>query len=467
MIETHEEKYSNVYDDYRLLSVEVDTLAKLKISESTNTKSGEVTHSPYLSPSNLESRIKKTDIIVAPDGRVVYPQSLYLVSKLRGKGAVKDTGSIAKGLLAFTRYLDSTHYSQIDEDSYAIPPEYLTYKTLSKYEEEGAPWRFAEFLLANCNDIEGSNGSEAFSLSTARTYMGVVIGFYKWMQKYGYIKNNDENIVTHYTTETIHQELNQHDMLAHTKSGSERSYETSNIMRMFPKKQNTPAHKKLKPMHPEHKVLFNEHITPLPKTTKLIFRLCVEAGLRIGEAIHFPAHDIGNADYSDLETVPVEITHTKGSKARTVEIPIELYEELEIHKESHAQFKNLNKRNELIQAGSEMDTVEYLFLSNKGEPYSVNTLETHFSNLRKQIREVDSSWYYRIHDLRSTFATHWLWEESKERNVSYDYLMGELAYLMGHASTSTTEKYIQYMNKLDDQINTAKAKNRKINGGWS
>ncbi|WP_372383910.1 tyrosine-type recombinase/integrase [Vibrio sp. BS-M-Sm-2] len=467
MIETHEEKCSEVYHDYRLLSVEVDTLAKLRISTNINTESGEVTHSPYLSPSKLESRIKKTDIIVAPDGRVVYPQSLYLVSKLRGEAAVKDTGSIAKGLLAFTRYLDSTHHSQVDEDDIEIPCEYLTYKTLSKYEEEGAPWRFAEFLLANCNNIDGANGDEAFSLSTARSYIGAVIGFYKWMQKYGYIKNDEENVVTHYTTSTAHQKLNHHDMLAHTKSGSERSYETSNIMKRFPKTENTPAHKKLKPMHPEHKALFNEHITSLPKTTKLIFRLCVEAGIRIDEAIHFPAHDIGNADYSDLDAVPVKITRTKGSKPRTVEIPIELYEELEIHKESHTRIKNLNKRNELIQSGSEMDAVEYLFISNKGVPYSASTLETHFSNLRKQIREVDSSWYYRIHDLRSTFATHWLWEESKERNVSYDYLMSELAYLMGHASTSTTEKYIQYMNKLDDQIKTAKAKNRKINGGWS
>lgn len=467
MIETYKEKCSDVYDDYRLLSIEVDTLAKLKVFTNTDTEPGEVTYSPDLSPSNLESRIKKTDIIVAPDGRVVYPQSLYLVSKLRGEAAVKDTGSIAKGLLAFTRYLDSTHYSQVDEDGHEIPCEYLTYKTLSKYEEEGAPWRFAEFLLANCNDIEGSSGSEAFSLSTARTYMGVVIGFYKWMQKYGYIKKNDDNIVTHYTTETVHQELNQHDMLAHTKSGSQRTYETSNIMKMFPKKQNTPAHKKLKPMHPEHKSLFNEHIVSLPKTTKLIFRLCVEAGLRIDEAIHFPAHNIGNADFGDLETVPVNITHTKGSKARTVEIPIELYEELEIYKESHARLNNLNKRNELVQSGVILDAVDYLFTSNKGTPYSVNTLETHFSNLRKQIREVDSSWYYRIHDLRSTFASHWLWKESKERDVGYDYLMDELALLMGHESTSTTEKYIKYMNKLDDQISMAKAKNRKINGGWS
>nr|WP_217909335.1 site-specific integrase [Vibrio vulnificus] len=450
-----------------MLPIEVDTLAKLKITEGINTESGEVTSSPYLSPSSLESRLKKTDIIIAPDGTVVYPQSLYLVSKLRGEGKVKDTGSIAKGLLAFTRYLDSTHHYQTDEYGVEIPREYLTYKTLSRYEEEGAPWRFAQFLLANCNNIEGANGDEAFSLSTVRSYMSAVIGFYKWMQKNGYIKNDDQHIVTHYTTGTVYQGLNQHDMLAHTKSGANRAYETSNIMREFPKKENTPAHKKLKPMPPEHKALFNEHVTSLPKATGLIFRLCVEAGLRIDEAIHFPAHDIGKADYSHLDVVPIKITRTKGSKERTVEIPIELYEELEIYKESNARLTNLNKRNELILAGEILDTINYLFISNKGTPYSGKTLETHFSSLRKQIREVDSSWYYRIHDLRSTFATHWLWKESRERDVGYDYLMDELALLMGHASTSTTEKYIKFMNKLDDQIRTAKAKNRKINGGWA
>ena len=467
MIETHEEKYSDVYDDYLLLPIEVDTLAKLKISASINTESGEVTNSPYLSPSNLESRLKKTNIIIAPDGTIVYPQSLYLVSKLRGEEAVKDTGSIAKGLLAFTRYLDSTHYSQVDEDSNEISPEYITYKTLSKYEEEGAPWRFATFLLANCNNIEGANGDEAFSLSTARSYMSAVIGFYKWMQKYGYIKNDDQNVVTHYTAGTANQELNQHDMLAHTKSGSRRNYESSNIMKRFPKKENTPAHKKLKPMHPEHKALFNEHVNSLPKATGLIFRLCVEAGLRIDEAIYFPAHDIGKADYSDLDLVPIKITRTKGSKPRTVEIPIELYEELEIYKESNARLKNINKRDELAQSGEMLDTVEYLFISNKGIPYSGNTLETHFSNLRKKIREIDSTWYYRIHDLRSTFATHWLWDESRKRQVTYDFLMDELKELMGHSSTSITEKYIKYMNKLDDQISMAKTKNRKINGVWA
>ena len=318
MIETNN-TCLEIYDDYWLLPIEVDTLAKLKIRDSTDTESGEVAFSALLEPSSLNPStlkqfIKETNIIIGRNGLVVYPQSLYLVSKLRGKEKVKDTGSMAKGLLAFTRFLDSTCVEQKDEDGNIIPPEYLSYKSLTKYEEEGAPWRFAEFLLANCNNTEGANGDEAFSLSTARSYMSAVIGFYKWMQKYGYIKNNDRNIVTHYTTGTVHQELNQHDMLAHTKSGSERTYETSNIMKMFPKKENTPAHKKLKPMPPEHKALFNEHVTSLPKATGLIFRLCIEAGLRIDEAIHFPAHNIGKADYSNLDVVTIKITRTKGSK---------------------------------------------------------------------------------------------------------------------------------------------------------
>ncbi|MDH5904638.1 site-specific integrase [Vibrio splendidus] len=465
MIETHE-KNSDVYDDYRLLSIEVDTLAKAKISESTNTESGEVTYSPYLSPSNLKSRLKKTDIIISPDGAIVYPQSLYLVSKLRGEAAIKDTGSIAKGLLAFTRYLDSTHYSQVDEDGNEIPPEYLTYKTLSKYEEEGAPWRFAEHLLANCRSKEGATGGEAYSLSSAKSYMGAVIGFYKWMQKYGYLKNDDEHVFTHFYEIESYEGINQHDVLAHTKSGARRVYEISNIMNMFPKNDKTPAHQKLKPMSLDHKELFFKYIDALPKAIHLMLRLCEESGLRVDETTHFPAHDIGDKDCSELEVVPVHITHSKGSKPRTIEIPIVLYEELEQYKESNQRQKNLTRRKELIDSKEEQDTTDYLFISNKGRPYIDNTLEVYFGVLRQRIRAIAPIWYYRIHDLRSTYATDWLWKESQSRQVAYDYLIDELAVLLGHSNTSTTEKYIKFMNKFDEQIRVAQCKNNKINRGW-
>ncbi|MGY5845770.1 hypothetical protein ACXHPV_18030, partial [Vibrio cincinnatiensis] len=53
----------------------------------------------------------------------------------------------------------------------------------------------------------------------------------------------------------------------------ERTYETSNIMRIFPKKENTPAHKKLKPMHPEHKALFNLITTNFKLTKESIMAI--------------------------------------------------------------------------------------------------------------------------------------------------------------------------------------------------
>ncbi|AZG36411.1 tyrosine-type recombinase/integrase [Shewanella psychromarinicola] len=466
MTRTHEENQFDIYDDYRLLSIVVDTLAKLKISESINADSGEVTFLANLSPSNLPSRSKKTNIIIAPDGSVVYPQSLYLVSKLRGAGAVKDTDSIAKGLLAYSRYLDSTHYPQFDDDGNEIPPEYLTYKSLTKYEEEGAPWRFAEHLLANCRAKQNSTGDEAYSLATARSYMGAVIGFYKWMHRHGYLKNDDEHVLTHFTSVEIYEAINQHDMLAHTKSDAKRVYEMSNIMKMFPRYANTPIYKKLKPMTLDHKDSFYKYIDLLPKSISLMLRLCEQSGLRIDEVTHFPADIIGNKNFSELDVIPVRITHTKGSKPRTVEIPLALYEELEQYKESKQRHKKLIIRKELIDSKSELDCTDYLFLSNKGTPYRENTLEVHFGVLRRLIRTIDPTWYYRIHDLRSTFATNWLWNESQTRNVGYEFLMDELAELMGHKDTSTTEKYIKFMNKFDEQLRVAQSKNNKINKGW-
>lgn len=461
MIERQIDKNSEIYNDYQLLTIKVDTLAKLKISEKMDCKTGEIVHTPYLYPSSRLSSHKKTNIIIGPDGNVVYPQSLYLVYKLRGEAAVKDTGSIAKALLMYTRFLESTHHIRVDKQGKEVPPEYLTYKSLSKYEEEGAPWQFGEYLLANCRHAN-SEGDEALALSTAKTYMGHVIGFYKWLQRFGYIKNDENNVVTHFTQTKVPQ-TDQHDILAHIKSEPYRINETSNLMGMFPKSDTTPPHKKLKPMNFYHLALFEKYVEFLPSPFSLMFKLIAQTGLRIHEVTHFPAHKIGEEDYSGLESVPIEISVTKGGKPRTIEVPLELYEELEQYKESEQRAKNLEKREGLISSGEAFGHLDFMFLSNKGKPYSESTLESHFAKLRKSIQKEDPSWYYRVHDLRSTFASHWLLNERKKRNVSYYYLMDELKDLMGHSSTIMTEKYIKFMEEREHKLGVAKRKNNKIN----
>lgn len=454
-------------NDFKLLEIEIDTLAKLKYIAQVNEDTSKVDLSPILEFSKLKSRHKKTKIILAPNGTIVYPQSLYLVSRLSGQGKIKDTGSIAKALLAYSRFLKSTHYETKDVNGDIIPPEYLTYKSLSKYEEEGAPWRFAEFLLLNTRH-RNSEGNEAFSLSTAKSYMNSVIGFYKWLQIYGCIKNDQNNVVTHFSQiskRTDHRKT-QHDILAHTKSNKPRQLDMSNIMQMFPRADSTPSYKKLKPMTLEHHCLFDKYINELPAPFSLMFRLAVKTGTRIDELCHFPADQIGKIDASGLDVVPVQITVTKFNKPRIIEVPIDIYEELEIYKFSKKRMSNASKRNNLIGSENISDSLDYLFLSNKGEVYSGNTLEKYFSKLRKSIINVDSSWYYKIHDLRSTYATNWLRNEAAEREVGYDFLMSELADLMGHESTVITEKYVKLMNEETSQRSAAKRKNNKINGGW-
>jgi len=128
--------------------------------------------------------------------------------------------------------------------------------------------------------------------------------------------------------------------------------------------------------------------------------------------------------------------------------------------------RNIAKRDGLIESGEEIDSTDYLFISNKGITYSTNTLEKHFNTLRQLIRIEHPAWYYRVHDLRSTFATNWLREQAAERDVSYDFLMDELTELMGHSDPSMTAKYVKFMNEEASQRSAAKRKNNKLNGGW-
>jgi integrase len=66
-----------------------------------------------------------------------------------------------------------------------------------------------------------------------------------------------------------------------------------------------------------------------------------------------------------------------------------------------------------------------------------------------------------MQDLRSTFATHWLLREADSRMMIFDLLISELADLMGHNSTHTTQKYINFMNSVTAKLEFAKRKNRE------
>ncbi|MBJ3885617.1 site-specific integrase, partial [Salmonella enterica subsp. enterica serovar Kentucky] len=68
--------------------------------------------------------------------------------------------------------------------------------------------------------------------------------------------------------------------------------------------------------------------------------------------------------------------------------------------------------------------------------------------------------YFAPHDLRATFATDWLYSKHMETGKPFEALLQELADLMGHESTSTTQKYVNYMNDNKTWLEFAQRKNQ-------
>ncbi|EGQ8307308.1 site-specific integrase [Vibrio parahaemolyticus] len=429
--------------EFRLIKTKLNTLNKIQFVLQEDTS--EII--PELATASHDQYIKEVQLILDPDGCLVYPQSLYIMSKLRGRNAVKNTKTHEQAMLLYTRWLNLVG---------------MSYTDLTEYEEEGAPWQFSTFLLENIRKVnpDGSTTEAAYSVNTARAYMGVVLNFYSWLINNRYLPLSKDKVVCSFFDVKTNSGQPQHDILAHTNSGRGHYVQTNSILRRFPRTESTSTDKKLKPMTVEDEAIFDQYVNRLEKPFPLMFWLAKATGLRAYELATFPAAKISEFAYEVLEKVQFHISpdngcHTKFSKPRTIEIPVDIFSELEAYYYSNERMENLEKC-ELYH--------EPLFPSNKGRPYATNTLSKQFEKLRELIRTDHPYWYYREHDLRSTFATSWMKNESEKRVVSYDFLIDELADLMGHKNTSTTEKYVNYLNRRKSQLAVAKKKNNLIQG---
>jgi len=226
-------------------------------------------------------------------------------------------------------------------------------------------------------------------------------------------------------------------------------------------------------------------------------RLKLATGLRIQELVTFPAlairHPDPNVDKISFNISPLVGCQTKYSKKRTIEIPFDLMRELSEYKESEIRKKcmekeygYLKKQHEkarkaalalwIADRNEESDFIfnefdyektkpshEPLFYNNRGTQYSKSSFGATISNIRDGIQKTHTDWYYRLHDLRSTFDTDWLLKEATERKCVCDILLGELAALLGHESTMTTQKYIDFSRNKDAKIKFSQRKNDAMN----
>jgi integrase len=389
-------------------------------------------------------------VLLDIDGKSIYPQNLFLHHLISSKG-LKKADTYSQSLLAYTRWLSLCNYKY--DDIKAIP-------------SEGVVWMFADFLIDNLRQVEPNGrviNPDGFALSTARTYASHVISFYKWLHHEVILPFSSSfkpfNIIN-----GTRKAGGDGDMLSHTWKGSNISFQTSDIMKRFPNIQTTEAHKKLKPMTKGDLSILKEAMNCLPTAFQLMFQLMLDVGLRLSEVATFP-EDIESPilPLTAITIGPINGVTTKFGKIRTVKIPEELATSLYIH------LLSTKRRNNLKRNGVKINNDGYstkghgrLFVNERGEPYSPNTIAREWIKLRANIIKKHPNWYYRVHDARSTYATYWLATEQAKRRVTYNYLLDELKELLGHNSSTVTLKYIKFLESEDTWIDHSLNKNNKV-----
>jgi integrase len=442
--------------DYQNKTVKVESYPKFNIAIDQDTSE----EKPNVVASKAP-RYKDLTIIVKPDGMPLYPHNLYLHAQLQ-KGR-DNTRTAAQALMAFERFLAYIGKS---------------YRSLTENQEESPPWLFADFLIDNLIVIDPETGmpnrETGYAISTARTYISFVIDFYKWLHRENIQQIDSNNKPFEFRWVKLSKKsIDHHDMLAHVSGRKAIMVQTTSLMQRFPKIQSTPAWMKLKPITPTDKDIFFNYLSKekgAGETLSLMCRLSIASGLRVEELASLPEKNITlpvNGQTVSISIGPANGCDTKFDKQRRIEVPYEIMMELHEYKHSSDRKKYLLKRNiELDQSADQKESDNAhgrLFISRSGSAYAPNSIQSFVSKIRKKIQKEYLNWYYRVHDLRSTFAVDWLAEESIKRQVLFDFLLQELSVLMGHESTATTQKYVDLKNARSTQIEHATKKNNVAN----
>ena len=179
-------------------------------------------------------------------------------------------------------------------------------------------------------------------------------------------------------------------------------------------------------------------------THKLMVRLALQTGLRKEEIATFPKKYIINpTDRVDVKNIVCLLLdprdmRTKGSKSRKIHVPRLLMEDL-------WQYV-IHERYQLEHITGEPQ--EALFLSRYGKPLAENG-----KSFSKILNDLNLDFHVTPHMLRHTYATHTLFgmRERKSRSDPLMYVRDRL----GHASIATTQRYLHYLEEVEDDLMTA------------
>lgn len=264
------------------------------------------------------------------------------------------------------------------------------------------------------------------SARTVNLRVGLVVRFYQWARKEGFI---DHVPITYRAARSQHT-----GMLAHLQSGEREAVAAKVREFKVPPKILTLEQIRacrLALTHPSH---------------KLLFELMLQVGLRSAEARTFPLEYVfnprGRKDLSEttgthlaVELNPRDM-ELKYGKRRVVHVPWRLMEDM------HGYV--LHKRSGYLAQGTHPDQRQ-LIINAVGEPYGKDSTIDVFETLEARV-----GFHVRPHMLRHSYATHVL--RMLRANPKFE---GEpLLYVrdrLGHSDVQTTAVYLHLLNALEAQ----------------
>ena len=372
--------------------------------------------------------------LLTPTGGLDLLPSLYLRELTLGPPSlrVKDSSTAAYALVTFCRFLNESGRSF--DDLHPAP-------------EKGPLWGFRVYLVERLHRLN-SQGElvGTYTSSTIKSYLSQVVKYYEWLIDEGYLEISEERRPLVYKWRTIGSTTDA--LLAHAYRRGRVVLKRNNILEGIPTEQRKASHRRVNPFSNEELQEFRALTSQGGEAKRLLYEMQIRCGLRISEAATFPETLVvrpdGRAKYKCEIGPEYNGCKTKNDKQREIEIPADLMADLYEYKVSNNRTVAMAH---LMKARGESDHLP-LFISNRKKGYTRSGIETDFAVIRSKIRQRIPSFDHKDHDLRRTFATNYLEDESKRKGRSYNFVATRLMELMGHDDWSSTVKYVNY---LDDR----------------
>lgn len=275
-----------------------------------------------------------------------------------------------------------------------------------------------------------SRGTLHLSARTINQRLRVVIRFYQWAEREGFIKGLPFDYAE------VHTSRDAAGFLDHVDEREGKAAAPAVLLR--------EEARSIRYLTKEQIAVCHEALTN--QTHQLLFELMVRTGLRQMEARSFPdkyvfdperRRDLSPERKIRLSLDPRDM-EIKFGKPRDIDVPYDLMQKLWLYTARARQARANNY--------PEGEEFQQLFLTEGGKPYTKDAITSIFRSLSRRV-----GFKVEPHMLRHTYATYLLWSLRKSQAFEGDPLL-YVRDRMGHADVSTTSLYLHLVNSLEGAL---------------